>query len=106
MLGFKQPGASLIVYQTDPVICLTLSALVILGGLGFLVWDEVWNERKTPKTWSVYTRLVLITVERKAFRSLRRINLFSAVPIAYKNMKKNYYLCSIRNLMRVKWMRP
>ena len=61
VLGFKQPGASLIVYQTDPVICLTLSALVILGGLGFLVWDEVWNERKTPKTWSVYTRLVLIT---------------------------------------------
>ena len=61
VLGFKQPGASLIVYQTDPVICLTLSALVILGGLGFLVWDELWKERKTPKTWSVYTKLVLIT---------------------------------------------
>ena len=61
VLGFKQPGASLIVYQTDPIICLTLSALVILGGLGFLVWDELWKERKTPKTWSVYTRLVLIT---------------------------------------------
>ena len=61
VLGFKEPGASLMVYQTDPVICLTLSALVILGGLGFLVWDELWRERKTPKTWSVYTRLVLIT---------------------------------------------
>ena len=61
VLGFKQPGASLIVYQTDPIICLTLSALVILGGLGFLVWDELWKERKTPKTWSVYTKLVLIT---------------------------------------------
>ena len=60
VLGFKEPGASLIVYQKDPVICLTLSALVILGGLGFLVWDELIRERKTPKTWSVYTRLVLI----------------------------------------------
>ena len=59
-LGFKQPGASLIVYQKDPVICLTLSALVILGGLGFLVWDEVLKERN-PKKWSVYTRLVMIT---------------------------------------------
>ena len=60
VLGFKQPGASLIVYQKDPVICLTLSALVILGGLGFLVWDEVLKERN-PKKWSVYTRLVMIT---------------------------------------------
>ena len=60
VLGFKQPGASLIVYQTDPVICLTLSALVILGGLGFLVWDELLRER-TPRKWSVYTKLVMIT---------------------------------------------
>ena len=60
VLGFKQPGASLIPYQTDPVICLTLSALVILGGLGFLVWDEVLRER-SPKKWNVYTKLVLIT---------------------------------------------
>ena len=60
ILGFKEPGASLIVYQRDPVVCLTLAALVILGGLGFLVWDEVLRER-SPKKWSVYTKLVLIT---------------------------------------------
>ena len=60
VLGFIQPGASLYVYRTDPVVCLTLSALVILGGLGFLVWDEVLRERK-PRKWSVYTKLVLIT---------------------------------------------
>ena len=61
VLGFKAPGASMIIYQKDPVICLTLSALVILGGLGFLVWDELLKEKRTPKTWSVYTKLVLIT---------------------------------------------
>ena len=60
ILGFREPGASLKLYHTDPVVCLTLSALVILGGLGFLVWDEVLCERKARK-WSVYTKLVLIT---------------------------------------------
>lgn len=60
VLGFIAPGQSLIVYQTDPVICLTLSALVILGGLGFLVWDELLRIRK-PAKWSVYTKLVMIT---------------------------------------------
>ena len=60
ILGFRAPGSSLLTVQTDPVICLTLSVLIILGGLGFLVWDEVLRERK-PSKWSVYTRLVLIT---------------------------------------------
>ena len=60
VLGFIEPNASLTVYQKDPVICLTLSALVILGGLGFLVWDELLREHR-PKKWSVYTKLVLVT---------------------------------------------
>ena len=60
VLGFREPGSSLALYHTDPVICLTLSLLVILGGLGFLVWDEVLREKR-PSRWSVYTRLVLIT---------------------------------------------
>jgi len=60
ILGFKEPGASLIVYQNDPVILLTLSVLIIVGGLGFLVWDELLREHR-PQKWSVYTKLVLIT---------------------------------------------
>ena len=60
ILGFRKPGASLEVYRGDPLVCLILAALVILGGLGFLVWDEVLRERR-PGRWSVYTRLVLMT---------------------------------------------
>ena len=60
ILGFRSPGSSLMLYHTDPVICLTLCALVILGGLGFLVWDEILREHR-PRKWSVYTCLVLIT---------------------------------------------
>ena len=60
ILGFRGPGLSLITYQKDPFICLVLSVLVILGGLGFLVWDEILHNKK-PAKWSVYTRLVVLT---------------------------------------------
>ena len=61
ILGFRAPGTSLMLYHTDFVVCLTLTALVVLGGLGFLVWDEVLRERRHPAKWSVYTKLVLLT---------------------------------------------
>ena len=60
ILGLRAPGTSLMLYHTDPVVCLTLCALVVLGGLGFLVWDDVLRQ-PSPKKWNVYTRLVLIT---------------------------------------------
>ena len=60
ILGFHSPGASLMGYQRDFFVCLILSALVILGSLGFLVWDEVLRERR-PAKWSVYTKLVMMT---------------------------------------------
>lgn len=59
IFGCITPGASLMEFQSDPVVLLTLGALVVIGGLGFLVWQEVALERKFRK-FSVYTRLVLI----------------------------------------------
>ena len=58
ILGFEMPGGSVILYGTDPVVILTLCAVIILGGLGFIVWDDIIRR---PKKLSVYTRLVLYT---------------------------------------------
>lgn len=60
IFGQLQPGASLIPFQKDPVVLLTLAALIILGGLGFFVWEEVMRLRRFKK-FSVYTKLVLLT---------------------------------------------
>ena len=51
---------SLMGYNADPVIMIVIMALVIIGGLGFLVWEELVRVRKFKK-FSVYTKLVLIT---------------------------------------------
>lgn len=60
ILGFETPGQSLIPYGKDPFVCITLALLIILGGIGFLVLDELIRVR-SPKKWSVYTKLVLGT---------------------------------------------
>lgn len=59
LFGYIAPGQSLIIFNDDPVICLTLMALVTIGGLGFLVWEEMARVRKF-KDFSVYTKLVLL----------------------------------------------
>ncbi len=59
LFGFLEPGSSVMHFQHDPWVLLTLSVLIILGSLGFLVWDEVLKVRRWRKL-SVYTKLVLI----------------------------------------------
>lgn len=60
ILGSIAPGESVIVFQTDGVVCITLMVLITVGGLGFFVWEEVVRVRSWKKL-SVYTRLVLLT---------------------------------------------
>ena len=60
IFGCITPGASLLEFNSDPVVLLTLGTLVVVGGLGFLVWQEI-AEKKTFRRFSVYTRLVLLT---------------------------------------------
>ena len=59
IFGCISPGASLITFQSDPVVLLTLGILVVLGGLGFFVWEEIIRVRSFKK-FSVYTKLVLL----------------------------------------------
>ena len=60
IFGCITPGASLMEFQSDPVVLLTLGALVVIGGLGFLVWQEL-AEKRSFRKFSVYTKLVLLT---------------------------------------------
>lgn len=59
IVGSIAPGANMIVFNHDPVVCITLMALIVVGGLGFFVWEEVVRLHSWKK-FSVYTRLVLL----------------------------------------------
>ena len=55
-------GGSVARYVTDPVVNLTLMALIVIGSLGFSVWGEIRHTRRFSRL-SVYARLaILITI--------------------------------------------
>lgn len=60
IFGAIAPGQSLAMFQSDAIVLTTLMLLVVIGGLGFFVWEEVVTVRRF-RNFSVYTKLVLIT---------------------------------------------
>lgn len=59
ILGSVAPGQSMAYFQSDPVILITLMVLIVVGGLGFFVWEEAVRVH-CWKQFSAYTKLVLI----------------------------------------------
>jgi trk system potassium uptake protein len=45
-------------YAENPIIILTIGALIVTGGLGFIVWHEIFDYRKKRKL-SLHSKLVL-----------------------------------------------
>ena len=60
--GFDLMGEfrSLTPYVDDPVVVLTVCSLITLGGLGFIVMNELYEYRETRRL-SVHTKIVLMT---------------------------------------------
>ena len=56
--GEYGPFSSLAGVNGDPVILITIALLIIIGGLGFFVWEDLLHWPKRRKL-SLYTRLVL-----------------------------------------------
>ena len=59
LMGFREPYSSLTHYVHDPLVNLTVCALVLLGGLGFLVWREVWEKGLHFRRYSLHAKIVL-----------------------------------------------
>ena len=47
-------------YATDPIVSLTIPCLILIGGLGFCVWDDILECKFNPKKFRLHTRVVLI----------------------------------------------
>ena len=54
------PYSSLESFVGDPLVNLVAVALVLLGGLGFFVWDDLLNNRFRLRRCQLHTRVVLL----------------------------------------------
>ena len=61
--GFDIIGnyASLTAYYDDALVCVTIMALITIGGLGFLVWDDIKRNKLNWRRYELQTKLVLLT---------------------------------------------
>ena len=59
VLADVDAGGSLCRYVSDPVVNLTVMALIVIGGLGFAVWGDIRHDRRFSRM-QVYTRLVVL----------------------------------------------
>ncbi len=60
LCGVDGAYSSLTNYSGDPLVIMTVALLIILGGLGFIVWENFLNIRRVKKL-SLHTRAVLIS---------------------------------------------
>lgn len=59
LMGFREPYSSLTHYVSDPLVNVTVCALVLLGGLGFLVWRDVWEKGIHFRRYSLHAKIML-----------------------------------------------
>ncbi len=61
MGGTSGPYSSLTSYRTNPFITIPVMALIVIGGIGFFVWDDIYKHRQSYKFYRLQTKIVLTT---------------------------------------------
>lgn len=60
LIGIIKPGYGLELIQGNNVALITIALLIIIGGIGFIVWDDIVTSRRI-RCWSIYTKLVVLS---------------------------------------------
>ena len=60
LLGSNGAFTSLLSYNGNPVVLLTIMCLIIVGGLGFFVWEDLFQNWRRPRALSLYTKMVML----------------------------------------------
>lgn len=61
LMGQKQPFQSFVGYYNDWLVNLVLMSLIVIGGIGFIVWDDISRNKLHIRRYMLHTKVVLMT---------------------------------------------
>lgn len=59
LMGQSAPFSSLTGFAADPVVNVTIMALIVIGGIGFMTWDDVKTNRLHLRRYRMQSKVVL-----------------------------------------------
>lgn len=59
LMGKYGQFSSLTSYVGDPVVSLTISMLIVIGGIGFIVWDDIAKHKWRFREYALHSKIVL-----------------------------------------------
>ncbi|MDD6484497.1 MAG: potassium transporter TrkG [Clostridiales bacterium] len=59
LMGVKEPCSSLTSLSSNPVINITVMLLIIIGGIGFLTWEDIKTNKLHIKKYRLQSKLIL-----------------------------------------------
>lgn len=59
LAGTKEPFSSLTSYRVQPVVNITIMALIVIGGIGFLTWEDIKNNKWHFKKYRMQSKVIL-----------------------------------------------
>lgn len=61
LMGVKEKYSSLTSFSDNPLVNIVIMLLIIIGGIGFLVWDDVKTNKFHIRKYRMQTKIVLLT---------------------------------------------
>lgn len=61
LMGRREQFSSMTGYVHDPLVNLTLIALIIIGGIGFIVWNDIYHYKFKFSKYELHSKIVLAT---------------------------------------------
>lgn len=61
LMGVKESFSSLTLYQSSSLINITIMLLIVVGGIGFSVWYDIYKKKFIIKKYNLQSKIVLIT---------------------------------------------
>ena len=59
LMGAKEPFSSLTSYSSRPFLNITIMALIIIGGIGFLTWEDIKKNRFHFRKYRMQSKVIL-----------------------------------------------